>query len=89
VVTTGSKVDTMAAVDGPVRRRPAKKARIASTVETSAMQASQNQPAGRTPRSTPPVTSARMPRVPVAPVITSAVRTTGGSRCTTGSATRM
>nr|AWS27292.1 FunU4 [Streptosporangium sp. KD35] len=88
-VTTGSKVDRMAAFDGPVRLSPAKKVSIATTVETTAMQASQSHPDTPKPRSTPPVSRARAPRVPAAPVITSADSTTGASRCTTVSATRM
>ena len=79
----------MAAVDGPVRLRPAKKASIATTVETTAMAASQNHPRHPKLRSTPPVTRARAPRVPAAPVITSADSATGASRCTTVSETRM
>jgi hypothetical protein len=55
-VTSGSKVDRIAAVDGPVRRRPAKDASAASTVETSAIAASQAQPAGWKAKPTPPVT---------------------------------
>jgi hypothetical protein len=35
------------------------------------------------------VTTARAPRVPAAPAMTRADSTTGGSRCTTVSATRM
>jgi hypothetical protein len=88
-VDTGSKVDRMAAVDGPVRFRPAKKASIATTVETVTMHASQNHPDNPKPRSTPPVNSAPTPRVPAAPAITSADSSTGGIRCTTLSATRM
>jgi hypothetical protein len=79
----------MAAVDGPVRRRPAKKASIASTVDTATMHSSQNQPRGPKPRSAPPVTAARAARARAAPVITSADSSTGGRRCTTVSATRM
>lgn len=89
MVTTGSKVDRMAAVDGPVRRSPAKKVSIAVIVETTTMHASQNHPRGANPRSTPPVTRARTARVNAAPAITSADSSTGGSRCTTVSATRM
>jgi hypothetical protein len=88
-VDTGSNVDRMAAVDGPVRFRPAKKASIATTVETETMQASQNHPDNPKPRSTPPVNRAPTPRVPAAPAITNVDSTTGGIRCTTRSETRM
>jgi hypothetical protein len=83
VVTTGSKVDRIAAVDGPVRRRPAKNASIASTVETIAMHPTQTHPAAANPRSTPPDTPARTASVPAAPVMTSAASVTGGTRWTT------
>jgi hypothetical protein len=89
VVMTGSNVDRMAVVDGPVRRRPAKKASIARTVETTAMHASQNHPGHPKLRSVPSVIDARTPMVTAAPAITSAASSTGGSRCTTVSATRM
>ena len=43
-VTTGSKVERIAAPDGPTRRRPAKNNVIAATVETTASMPSQARP---------------------------------------------
>ena len=43
-MTTGSKVERIAAPDGPTRRRPAKNNVIAATVETTASSASQARP---------------------------------------------
>jgi hypothetical protein len=79
----------MAAVDGPVRFRPTKNASIAATVDATATHSRHNQPDARESRRTPPVTTARAPKVPAAPAMTRADSTTGGSRCTTVSATRM
>ena len=43
-MTTGSRVERIAAAVGPTRRSPAKKSAIATTVETTAMPASQPSP---------------------------------------------
>jgi hypothetical protein len=79
----------MAAVDGPVRRSPAKNVSDASTVETTAMQPTQNQPAGLKPRSAPPVTMDFPARAIAAPVITRVASSTGDTRRRTPSETRM
>ena len=88
-MTTGSSVERIDADDGPTRARPAKNARIAATVDTSAIAPSQPQPSAPKPSSGPPVTSAATANVPVAPVHTSAASATGGTPATTRSPTRM
>ena len=77
----GSRVDRIAAIDGPTRRMPAKKSRTGVTVETSAIAASQPQPAPAKPVSNEPVATPAAPNVTAAPVVTSADSGSGGT-CT-------
>ncbi len=54
-VITGSTLDTMLAVAGPMRRMPSANVEIAPTVETSASATIQPQPPAAKRRSGPPV----------------------------------
>ena len=75
---TGSTVERIDAVVGPTRFRPAKKRLTAATVETSAMPASQPQPAMVTsPGRSSPSAAEPAVRLTAAPVHTTAERTVG------------
>jgi len=54
-VTTGSKVETMLAVEAPTRSMPAKRAAIGTTVATAAMTATESQAAAVSGWGRPPV----------------------------------
>jgi hypothetical protein len=78
------------AVVGPTRRRPAKKRLIEATVETTARQASQPQPATvSSPGRNSPSSAEPAVKGAAAPVHTSAESTRGRMRPTMPSLTRM
>ena len=80
-VTTGSTVERIDVVVGPTRRSPAKNRLIAMTVETTARQASQPQPAiASSPGRSSPRASEPAVRLTAAPLHTSADSTRGASR---------
>jgi hypothetical protein len=89
-VTTGSTVETIEAVVGPTRLRPAKNRLTATTVETTARQASHPHPASVTSpgRSSPSIAEPAV-RLSAAPLQTSADSTLGRIRPATPSLTRM
>ena len=65
-------------MDGPTRRRPAKKSVIALTVETIAIAASHSQPWAAKPVSIEPVAVPAMPKVIAAPVVIRALSGSAG-----------
>jgi len=80
----------MAATDGPTRAMPANMRVTAATVQTSAMPASQPQPASETaPGFSSPIRAEPTVRVTAAPVHTSVEKTRGGTRWAMLSVTRM
>ena len=89
-MTSGSTVARIAAVVGPTRRSPAKKSEIAPTVEITARQAIQPQPAPvSSPGRSSPSSSEPTVSDTAAPVQTSAESTSGGTRPAIPSLTRM
>ncbi len=89
-MTTGSTVERIEAVVGPTRFRPAKKRLTAATVETTAIPASQPQPATVTsPGCRSPSAAEPTVRLTAAPVQTSAESRLGRIRPAIPSLTRM
>ena len=88
-VTTGSNVDTMLAVGAPTRAMPAKSATMGTTVATAAMTATEDQPSAVRGWGRPPLTRPATVKDAVAPVATSAARSTGCMAGTTRSPVRM
>jgi hypothetical protein len=83
-------VDRIAAADGPTRAMPANMSVTAATVQTSAMPASQPQPASVTvPGRSSPIRAEPIVRVTAAPVQTSVEKARGGTRWAMLSVTRM
>ena len=88
-MTGGSKVDRIAASDGPTRRSPAKNAETATTVLTSAISTSHSHASPDSARSSVPVAAPVSVNVTVPPVSTSADSANGSTSSTIPSDTRM
>ena len=88
-MTTGSAVETIAAVEGPTSRSPAKKAATPTTVDPSASTSSQSQPEGSMSSASDPLAAPATMQVVAAPVIASADTAIGSLSATRPSATRM
>ncbi|MDX6659035.1 MAG: hypothetical protein QOH62_3828 [Solirubrobacteraceae bacterium] len=88
-VTTGSKHETMLAVEGPTRSSPSRNVLMGRIVDTSTIPAMSSQPCVDSVASIPPCAMAAIQNVPAAPVVTIALSRNGSSFPTTVSATRM